>query len=138
LHRTLIKKYPGIAELHQAGPMTLYLRLSGDVKQTDAKRMIREILANERYVKQVVVFDQDVDLKNAQQVNKALATMVQADRDILILPDQIGNGVDPSECNGRTTKWGIDATTKALETGKPARSIIPQIILDKIMRQALV
>lgn len=138
LHRTLLKKHPRVAEIHQAGPMTLYLRLSGDVSQTDIKTLMREILSDERYVKQVVIFDEDVDLWNPQQVNKALATMVQADRDILILPDQMGNGIDPSECNGRTTKWGIDATAKATEAGVPARSDIPQIILDKIIRQAQV
>lgn len=135
LHRTLADKYPCIAEIHHAGPMTLYLRLAPGVYRPDIKTIMREILANQRYVKQVAVFDQDVDLRNSQQVNRALATMVQADKDILILPDQTGNGIDPSECNGKTTKWGIDATTKATETGVPSKSIIPQTVLDKIIHQ---
>lgn len=136
LHRTLTHKYPQVAEIHQAGPMTLYLRLTRDVNRADMKNLMREVLGNQRYVKQVVIFDHDVDLRNSQQVNRALATMVQADKDILILPDQLGNGIDPSECNGKTTKWGIDATTKPTEAGVPARSTIPQTVLDKILRQA--
>jgi hypothetical protein len=47
----------------------------------------------------------------------------------------LGNGIDPSECNGKTSKWGIDATAKATEAGLPARSTIPQTVLDKILRQ---
>lgn len=138
LQRTLTNKYPHVAEIHQAGPMTLYLRLSDNVNRADIKILIQEVLANQRYVKQVVIFDHDVDVRNSQQVNRALATMVQADRDILILPDQPGNGIDPSECNGKTTKWGIDATAKATEAGVPARSTIPQTVLDKILRQAFI
>lgn len=63
--------------------------------------------------KLVVVVDDDIDLLDEDRVLWSLSTRVQADRDVVILPQKIGMGcvLDPSsdEMN-RSSKMGIDAT----------------------------
>ena len=42
-----------------------------------------------------------------------MANFVQADRDIFVINDCDGNGVDPSEVDGKTAKLAIDARAKS-------------------------
>ncbi|MCD6488627.1 MAG: UbiD family decarboxylase, partial [Desulfurococcales archaeon] len=44
------------------------------------------------------------------EVEWAIATRFQADRDLVIIPSARGSTLDPSSQNGITTKIGIDAT----------------------------
>lgn len=62
--------------------------------------------------KRVVVVDHDVDVHDAEQVEWAIATRVQADRDVIILPGCRGSSLDPSRepSDSTTAKWIIDAT----------------------------
>jgi len=65
------------------------------------------------FFKNVVVVDEGVDVRNPDDVEWAIATHVQPDRDILIDPRCPETGVDPSQPyskRGWTAKWGIDAT----------------------------
>jgi 2,5-furandicarboxylate decarboxylase 1 len=76
-------------------------------------------IAADSFIKQVVVVDEDVDVFDEADVLWAVAARVQADRDILVLPDQWTNELDPSahEMNDRTkrggvnAKWIVDATS---------------------------
>ncbi|WP_433574785.1 UbiD family decarboxylase [Nocardia brasiliensis] len=61
-------------------------------------------------VKYVVVVDSDVDIFDSEQVEWAIATRVQADRDLLVVPRTVGSGLDPSNGAGTTAKLAIDAT----------------------------
>lgn len=69
-----------------------------------------------RYIKQVIVVDDDIDPFDPLAVEWAVATRVQAHRDIEILNEVTGIFLDPSmdhdEQKGpsRTSKWIIDAT----------------------------
>lgn len=61
----------------------------------------------------MVVVDDNVDVRNRDQVEWAIATHVQPDRDIMIASDCPGVGLDPSQPyskRGSTARWGIDAT----------------------------
>lgn len=63
--------------------------------------------------KLVVVVDDDIDLSDEDRVLWSLSTRVQADRDVVILPQKIGMGcvLDPSTDDlNRSSKMGIDAT----------------------------
>lgn len=64
--------------------------------------------------KHVVVVDDDIDVHDAMEVEWAMATRVQADRDIVILSDVRSKPLDPSlapsEGIPTTAKCGIDAT----------------------------
>jgi 2,5-furandicarboxylate decarboxylase 1 len=61
-------------------------------------------------LKHVVIVDDDVDVFDSEQVEWAIATRTQADRDLLIIPRTLGSSLDPSAEGGTTAKLAIDAT----------------------------
>lgn len=63
-----------------------------------------------RYIKLVVVVDDDVDVTDVEDVMWAVATRSQPDEDVFTLPKATGNPLDPSSADGATSKMGIDAT----------------------------
>jgi 2,5-furandicarboxylate decarboxylase 1 len=68
-----------------------------------------------RSLKHVVVVDVDVDPFDPSEVEWAIATRFQADRDLLIFGDQPSSSLDPSARHvpgqkARTAKMGLDAT----------------------------
>jgi len=58
----------------------------------------------------VVVDDPDVNIHDAAEVEWAVATRAQADRDLVIIANAQGSRLDPSSNNGVSAKMGIDAT----------------------------
>jgi len=66
-------------------------------------------------LKRVVVVDDDIDVHDAQQVEWAIATRVQPDRDVFVIPGCRGSSLDPSRdpSASTTAKWVIDATIPA-------------------------
>jgi len=84
---------------------------------TDHKGEIRRALTlalSFSMVKKAVVVDVDVDPRDDQEVEWALATRFQADRDLIVIPELRGQPIDPSaRWTGEgfvTTKMGLDAT----------------------------
>lgn len=62
-------------------------------------------------VKKAVMVDGDVDIRNPLEVEWAMATRFQADRDLIVLSDVKGQPIDPSAGpEFITSKIGIDAT----------------------------
>jgi UbiD family decarboxylase len=81
----------------------------------DARHAIEAAFRGHRSLKHVVVVDTDVDLYDAADVEWAIATRVQADRDVVILRDRPSSSLDPSArqvpgAKARTSKVGLDAT----------------------------
>ena len=77
----------------------------------EAKNVILAALAGSNEVKRAVVVDDDIDIDSAEDVEWAIATRVQPERDLLVVPGALGSALDPSaEADGLTGKWGIDAT----------------------------
>jgi len=69
------------------------------------------MLANNTYIKRVVMVDDDIDVYNPREVEWALATRFQPDTDLVVLPDLLGSPLDPSTHPGYlTSKMGMDAT----------------------------
>jgi 2,5-furandicarboxylate decarboxylase 1 len=58
----------------------------------------------------VIVVDEDVDIHDPAEVEWAVATRFQADRDLVIVPESQGSKLDPSTRNGVGAKMGLDAT----------------------------
>ncbi|MFW5936231.1 MAG: UbiD family decarboxylase, partial [Candidatus Hadarchaeota archaeon] len=56
------------------------------------------------------VVDEDINIYNKVDVEYAVATRFQADKDLTIIPGARGSTLDPSSDQGITAKWGIDAT----------------------------
>jgi 2,5-furandicarboxylate decarboxylase 1 len=109
------KEIPSLRQIHLK-PMTFgsHVVMSMD---TDHKGEIRRALTlalSFTMVKKVVVVDLDVDPQDDQEVEWALATRFQADRDLIVIPELRGQPIDPSSrWTGEgflTTKMGLDAT----------------------------
>ena len=60
-----------------------------------------------------LVVDEDVDIHNPTEVEWAVATRFQADRDLLVIPGSQGSKLDPSTDKGLGCKTGFDATVPA-------------------------
>ena len=71
------------------------------------KQAIFSVLGADHYVKLVVVVDDDIDIFDEEQVLWAIATRMQADRDVFIVPDAMGTLLDPSATDAITAKMGI-------------------------------
>lgn len=84
----------------------------------DGKNTILAALAAHPSLKRVVVVDEDVDPTDPIDVEWAIATRCQPDKNILFVPGAKGSSLDPSaDKNGTTCKWGIDATKPLNEKG---------------------
>ncbi len=77
----------------------------------EAKHVIPIVLGVDHYLKLVVVVDEDVDVFDESEVMWAVATRMQADRDLVVIGGSLGAMLDPSaDERGVTAKLGIDAT----------------------------
>jgi len=134
LERTLRRAYPeAILEVYLPAPMTLFVKLDKSrLAIRSVGELMREVLAAQLYLKRVVCFDPDVELRSLQRTQWAVATRAQVDRDLVVMPDQPGTGLDPSELDGKTTKWGLDATAKPDLAHYAPRNRVPQQVLDRI------
>jgi 2,5-furandicarboxylate decarboxylase 1 len=83
----------------------------------EAKNIMMGAFAGSFDVKHVIVVDEDVDIHNPTEVEWAVATRFQADRDLLIVSESQGSKLDPSTRNGVGAKMGLDAT-KPLSAGE--------------------
>jgi UbiD family decarboxylase len=128
LYRAVRAMVPSIKAVRVPGPFTCYVsieqRLVGQ-----AKNAIMAVFGADLYMKRVVVVDHDVDVFDDRQVNWALATRCQPDRDITIVTNARGSDLDPSTReDGYTAKWGVDATAKpSLVAYTPRHRVPPQV-----------
>jgi 2,5-furandicarboxylate decarboxylase 1 len=81
----------------------------------DGRRAIQAAFQGHTSLKHVVVVDTDVDLYDSAEVEWAIATRFQAERDLIVLTDQPSSSLDPSALQvpgqkARTAKMGLDAT----------------------------
>jgi UbiD family decarboxylase len=84
-------------------------------QEEDGPRAIQAAFRGHTSLKHVVVVDADVDLYDPADVEWAIATRFQADRDLVVLTNQRGSSLDPSAVHvpgqkARTAKMGLDAT----------------------------
>jgi len=88
--------------------------------EEDGKKAIEAAFAGHKSLKHVVVVDNDIDIYSPASVEWAIATRVQADKDVVILRGQKGSSLDPSADPNTyaTTKMGIDATRPLVSHGK--------------------
>ena len=89
----------------------------------DGKKTIEAAFKSHSSLKHCVVVDDDIDIYDPNDVEWAIATRFQADKDAVILPKQRGSSLDPSgdltEGKKATTcKMGLDATIPFKKTEK--------------------
>ncbi|NBG88805.1 UbiD family decarboxylase [Isachenkonia alkalipeptolytica] len=93
----------------------------------DPKTAIMGALGSSKDIKHVVVVDEDIDIYNYKDVELALASRVQAGKDLVVIQGALGSGLEASHvAQGYTDKIGIDGTKPLGEQGKFfERAVIP-------------
>ena len=85
----------------------------------DGRAAIDAAFKGHKSLKRAIIVDSDIDIDDPNEVEWALATRFQADRDLLIKDNEKGSSLDPSADpeTYKTTKMGLDAT-KPLENAE--------------------
>jgi len=80
--------------------------------EEDPRRAIEAAFKAHPSLKHVIVVDEDIDLSDPRELEWAIATRSQLDKDLVLKPDQLGSSLDPSadQITRRTCKAGLDAT----------------------------
>jgi len=86
-------------------------------------------------LKHVVIVDDDVDVFDSEQVEWAIATRTQADRDMLVIPRTLGSSLDPSTDGNTTAKLVIDATVPPGTRDRFARMRSASTVLDTYLAE---
>ncbi|MFO8017551.1 MAG: UbiD family decarboxylase [Promethearchaeia archaeon] len=76
----------------------------------DPKNAVLAALAAHPSLKRVIVVDEDINIIDPHDVEWALATRFQPDKDLLLVSNSKGSSLDPSSENSLTCKYGMDAT----------------------------
>ena len=89
----------------------------------DGKKAIAAAFEGHKSLKHCVVVDEDINIYDPHDVEWAIATRFQADKNTTVLSNQPGSSLDPSGdlTEGKkatTSKAGIDATAPLVTTGK--------------------
>ncbi|MDP6705551.1 MAG: UbiD family decarboxylase [Alphaproteobacteria bacterium] len=113
LYRAVRAMVPSVRQVRVPNPFTCFVAIEQRVLG-QATNAILAVLGSDLYMKRVVVVDQDVDVFDDREVNWAIATRCQPDRDITVISNARGSDLDPSTAgsDGFTAKWGVDATAK--------------------------
>jgi UbiD family decarboxylase len=89
----------------------------------DGKKAIAATFEGHKSLKHCVIVDDDINIYNPNDVEWAIATRFQADKNAIIIPNQPGSSLDPSGDltegkKARTCKMGLDATVPSGKTDK--------------------
>jgi UbiD family decarboxylase len=132
LYRAVRAMVPSVRMVRVPAPFTCYVSLEQRIPG-QAKNAILAVLGADLYMKRVVVVDHDVDVFDDRQVNWAIATRCQPDRDVVTITNARGSDLDPStKEDGYTAKWGVDATAKPSLAAYTPRHRVPPDVLRRI------
>ena len=107
-------------------------------KPDDPVKAINACFEGHKSLKQCIIVDEDIDIRNPDSVESAIATRVQMDKDLYIFKDQKGSSLDLSSDlssgKARTTKVGIDATIPVgVDKSKFKKEGYPDVDLKKYL-----
>jgi len=108
------RDFPFVRDLHMI-PGTVNGHVIVSISEKCSPPMLRSamiaLLTRNRFIKKIIAVDEDIDVRNYKEVEWAVLTRFQADKDLILLPGVHGSMIDPSASpNGSTCKIGIDAT----------------------------
>ena len=129
IYRELVKNGIDVVDVHltYGGVSWLHAVIKIRKKSEDDPRKTIEIAFKaHQSLKLAIVVDEDIDIYDPNDVEWALATRVQPDRDVYIYSNQIGSSLDPSadQITRKTSKWGIDATIPDLKRIRDFRKVV--------------
>lgn len=122
----LRRNFPNVLDVHLSPGGVMRFHLFVKIRKTQegqGKNVILGAFAGYFDLKHVIVVDDDVDIHNPTEVEWAVATRFQADRDLVIVPESQGSKLDPSNRDGVGAKMGLDAT-------KPFKA--PEMVFKRI------
>ena len=139
----LQRSFPGVRDVHlsRGGVCRYHLHVQLRKRsEGEAKNVILGAFAGHYDIKQVIVVDEDVDIHDPTEVEWAVATRSQPDRDLVIVSHAQVSRLDPSAENGVGAKLGIDATIPlAAPTMRYTRIRVPgeaEVALDQVIDAA--
>jgi len=109
----LKRSFPNVRDvrLSRGGVCRYHLHVQLAKRQEgEGKNVILGAFAGHYDIKQVIVVDEDVNIHDPAEVEWAVATRFQADRDLVVIAESQGSSLDPSARNGVGAKMGLDAT----------------------------
>ena len=127
----LQRSHPGVTDVHLSvgGVCRYHLWVQfAKTREGEAKNVILCAFGAHYDIKQVVVVDTDVDIHDPAEIEWAIATRFQADRDLVLIEGAQGSPLDPSttvdqpddapsHLQGISTKMGLDATRPVAYSG---------------------
>jgi UbiD family decarboxylase len=144
IRNALRRVVPGVRAVHVpvsgGASFTAYVSIKR-TRPGEAKHAISVVLGVDHYLKLVIIVDDDIDVFDESDVLWAMATRVQADRDLVVIGGSLGAILDPSASpEGLTAKLGIDATRSFGEAGAEKLVMSPESmawareLVDRIAR----
>jgi UbiD family decarboxylase len=113
------------------GRFHCYISLDKKV-EGESKQAALIALGEVDFIKHVVVVDADVNPFREEEVLWAMATRVQADRDVDVIKDVKGNTLDPSQTDDITTAKMIIDATKPVRRPFEERIRVPEDAMARI------
>ncbi|WP_273889427.1 UbiD family decarboxylase [Rubrobacter naiadicus] len=104
---------PTVRAVHMTPGGTCRYHAVISIKKTaegQGKNAIFAAFANTFDIKHVFVVDEDVNIFDPEEVEWALATRFQAERDLIVVHGAEGSKLDPSADKGVSSKMGFDCT----------------------------
>ncbi|WP_312486559.1 UbiD family decarboxylase [Massilia timonae] len=123
----LQRSFPNVLDVHLSvggvGRYHLFVKFRKQ-REGEPRNVILGAFGAHYDIKQVTIVDEDVDVHDPQQVEWAVATRFQADRDLIVIAGAQGSALDPSTTVGQmqdgeaapphlqgiSAKMGLDAT----------------------------
>ena len=129
--------------IQRALPVVKNMRLLGPVGEIavvqiekkgdkDGRKTIARLFDLLPRPKGFVVVDMDIDIHDPAEVEWAVFTRFQVNKDLLTVSGVPGSVLDPSSENGLTSKWGLDATKPLKDNGKYNRIAPPEWAMNKV------
>jgi len=100
--------------------------------EDDGRKMVKDLFNLLPRAKGIIVVDTDIDIQDPYEVEWAVFTRFQVDRDLFTIEGVPGSLLDPSADGGLTSKWGVDATKPLKEAGKYERISPPTWAMEKV------
>ena len=115
---TLKERYPTVQDIcfpKSGCHFHAYIRMK-KTAEGQARQVMTLLCGLDMYLKMIIAVDEDIDIYNEEAILWAMATRVQPDEQIMILPNLMCNVLDPSSHDGMSSKLLIDATRPLQKT----------------------
>ncbi|MCK1540960.1 UbiD family decarboxylase [Bradyrhizobium sp. 179] len=109
----LRRSFPNVLDVRLTRGGTCRYHLAVKIQKIadgEPKNIIMSAFGAHYDIKQVIVVDKDVNIGDSDEIEWAVATRFQADRDLFVVSGALGSKLDPTTNNGISAKMGFDAT----------------------------